>query len=183
MVGCARRGRLNCHGVNHLTIVIEDGLAVPYGATRRLPSCSASPAVYRSYLSQHAAIPGSVRTGAGVKPAATMLIIGKLRIPAWDPSLSLGDRRVGPRRRCDLFHWRPERVLILAVLGRKLCVTELTMGLGNPVRSTPQTHDTPKTSGQVVAATSGITSAQTLTEPRETKILQLTIHSGLDPTI
>jgi hypothetical protein len=141
------------------------------------------PAVYRSYLSQHAAIPGSVRTGAGVKPAATMLIIGKLRIPAWDLSLSLGDRRVGPRRRCDLFHWRPERVLILAVLGRKLCVTELTMGLGNPVRSTPQTHDTPKTSGQVVAATSGITSAQTLTEPRETKILQLTIHSGLDPTI
>ena len=45
------------------------------------------PAVYRSYLSQHAANPGSVRAGAGVKPAATMPIIGKLRIPAWGPSL------------------------------------------------------------------------------------------------
>ena len=74
-----------------------NGVALPHGAggDRRdlrdrhqaRGDVGGDPAVHRARLPQHAPNPRAYEPALGVKPASTAPVSGKLRIPAWGPSL------------------------------------------------------------------------------------------------
>ena len=74
------------------------------------------PAVHRSRLSQHAANPRSLRTSFGREAGLDRANHRKIQHSRMGPLAAVGSGDIGHRRGRDLFHGRPERVPLLAVL-------------------------------------------------------------------